>query len=219
MPPKCKIMYSCISMALNALNIEGQQIGMKSLLRSHNQTFVCHYCWRLACYDIIGDPQGAISSTKGQHVAGTMCCDYSCISVAGIALMWLESHIVDVICGWHHKHCIVTISFGSDVSFPSDVLLHFLCKQPDTWCFTQQTATFNTIKRTATSSAPADIAAITYCIVNWKRIWLQVLGAWMQTSWYIMTPRPDLVVLELRSLVFRASKSTSWIKSCPISVW
>ena len=52
------------------------------------------------CYDIISDAQGAISSTKGQHVTEIKCCDcrhiicdWGHISAIGVTLMRLELHI------------------------------------------------------------------------------------------------------------------------------
>ena len=58
------------------------------------------WCWRLACYDIIGNAQGAISSSKGQHVTRVTCCDWSHTYAIGVTLMRLESHW----CNWIHTY-------------------------------------------------------------------------------------------------------------------
>jgi hypothetical protein len=47
---------------------------------------------------------GAISSTKGQHVTRITCCDWSRTCVTGVTLMQPETHIGDVIRDWSHEY-------------------------------------------------------------------------------------------------------------------
>jgi hypothetical protein len=63
-----------------------------------------HIFQRLACYAIIGDAQGAISSTKRQHVTRITCCDWGHTFMTRVILMRLVPHIGDVICDWSHKY-------------------------------------------------------------------------------------------------------------------
>ena len=107
-------------------------------------------CWRLACYDIIGIAQGAISSTKGQHVTRITCCDWSHAYATGVAHQWLicnwsctyasELQICDkpsckytgrTLGGHAHQNSIYRRPSGPHFFSPSHVLLYFYASNID----------------------------------------------------------------------------------------